>query len=194
MGKLYCLMGKSATGKDTIYKKLLEKAPQLRTITPYTTRPKRSGEQDGIEYYFTDEAGLNKLKEAGKVIECRTYNTVFGPWHFFTVDDGQIDLNDSSYLVIITPEACVKFLDYFGEDNVVPIYITLPDGELLSRALNRENSQETPHYDELCRRFLADLKDFSEENLREAHIDKRFTNWNADETVEEIINYINTIE
>ena len=194
MGKLYCLMGKSATGKDTIYKKLLEKAPQLRTITPYTTRPKRSGEQDGIEYYFTDEAGLNTLKEAGKVIECRTYNTVFGPWHFFTVDDGQIDLNDSSYLVIITPEACVKFLDYFGEDNVVPIYITLPDGELLSRALNRENSQETPHYDELCRRFLADLKDFSEENLREAHIDKRFTNWNADETVEEIINYINTIE
>ncbi len=194
MGKLYCLMGKSATGKDTIYKKLLEKAPQLKTITPYTTRPKRSGEQDGVEYYFTDEARLNKLKEAGKVIECRTYNTVFGPWHFFTVDDGQIDLNDSSYLVIITPEACVKFLDYFGEDNVVPIYITLPDGELLSRALNRENSQETPHYDELCRRFLADLKDFSEENLREAHIDKRFTNWNADETVEEIINYINTIE
>ncbi len=187
-------MGKSATGKDTIYKKLLEKAPQLKTITPYTTRPKRSGEQDGVEYYFADEARLNKLKEAGKVIECRTYNTVFGPWHFFTVDDGQIDLNDSSYLVIITPEACVKFLDYFGEDNVVPIYITLPDGELLSRALNRENSQETPHYDELCRRFLADLKDFSEENLREAHIDKRFTNWNADETVEEIINYINTIE
>jgi len=194
MGKLYCLMGKSATGKDTIYKKLLEKAPQLKTITPYTTRPMRSGERDGVEYYFTDEAGLAKLQGEGKVIECRTYNTVFGPWHFFTVDDGQINLETGSYLVIITPEACIKFLEYFGEENVVPLYITLPDGELLLRALKREKGQETPHYDEMCRRFLADLNDFSEENLQKAHIDKRFTNWNADDTVAEIVDYINTTE
>lgn len=187
MGKIYCLMGKSATGKDTIYKKLLVKAPELKTITTYTTRPMRSGERDGIEYFFTDEAGLNKLKEEGKVIECRTYDTVFGPWHFFTVDDGQIELKDNDYLVIITPEACIEFLRYFGEEKIVPLYITLPDGELLARALNRENSQETPHYDEMCRRYLADLKDFSEDNLKKAHIEKRFTNNDADKTVDEIL-------
>ena len=190
MGKIYCLMGKSATGKDTIYKKLLTKAPYLKTITPYTTRPMRSGERDGVEYYFTDEAGLNKLREEGKVIECRTYDTVFGPWHFFTVDDGQIELQSHDYLVIITPEACIEFLKYFGEDAIVPLYITLPDGELLRRALNREDSQATPHYDEMCRRYLADLKDFSEENLNKAHITKRFVNIDADKTVEEIAEYI----
>lgn len=190
MGKIYCLMGKSATGKDTIYKKLLVKAPELKTITTYTTRPMRSGECDGVEYFFTDEAGLNKLKEEGKVIECRTYDTVFGPWHFFTVDDGQIELKDNDYLIIITPEACIEFLRYFGEEKIVPLYITLPDGELLARALNRENSQETPHYDEMCRRYLADLKDFSEDNLKKAHIEKRFTNNDADETVDEILAYI----
>lgn len=190
MGKIYCLMGKSATGKDTIYKKLLVKAPELKTITTYTTRPMRSGERDGVEYFFTDEAGLNKLKEEGKVIECRTYDTVFGPWHFFTVDDGQIELTDNDYLVIITPEACIEFLRYFGEEKIVPLYITLPDGELLARALKRENSQETPHYDEMCRRYLADLKDFSEDNLKKAHIEKRFTNNDADKTVDEILAYI----
>ena len=190
MGKIYCLMGKSATGKDTIYKKLLVKAPELKTITTYTTRPMRSGERDGVEYFFTGEAGLNKLKEEGKVRECRTYDTVFGPWHFFTVDDGQIELKDNDYLVIITPEACIEFLRYFGEEKVVPLYITLPDGELLARALNRENSQETPHYDEMCRRYLADLKDFSEDNLKKAHIEKRFTNNDADKTVDEILAYI----
>ncbi|MBQ1870844.1 MAG: guanylate kinase [Lachnospiraceae bacterium] len=190
MGKIYCLMGKSATGKDTIYKKLLVKAPELKTITTYTTRPMRSGECDGVEYFFTDEAGLNKLKEEGKVIECRTYDTVFGPWHFFTVDDGQIELTDNDYLVIITPEACIEFLRYFGEEKIVPLYITLPDGELLARALKRENSQETPHYDEMCRRYLADLKDFSEDNLKKAHIEKRFTNNDADKTVDEILAYI----
>lgn len=190
MGKIYCLMGKSATGKDTIYKKLLVKAPELKTITTYTTRPMRSGECDGVEYFFTDEAGLNKLKEEGKVIECRTYDTIFGPWHFFTVDDGQIELKDNDYLIIITPEACIEFLRYFGEEKIVPLYITLPDGELLARALKRENSQETPHYDEMCRRYLADLKDFSEDNLKKAHIEKRFTNNDADKTVDEILAYI----
>lgn len=193
MGKIYCLMGKSATGKDTIYKKLLTKATWLKTITPYTTRPMRSGEREGVEYHFTDEEGLNKLKSEGKVIECRTYNTVFGPWHFFTVDDGQIEIDNNDYLVIITPEACVNFINYFGEDKVVPLYITLPDGELLLRALNRENSQETPHYDEMCRRFLADLNDFSEENLKKAHINKRFVNEDADQTVEEIVKYIESL-
>jgi guanylate kinase len=183
-------MGKSATGKDTIYKKLLVKAPELKTITTYTTRPMRSGERDGVEYFFTDEAGLNKLKEEGKVIECRTYDTIFGPWHFFTVDDGQIKLTDNDYLIIITPEACIEFLRYFGEEKIVPLYITLPDGELLARALSRENSQETPHYDEMCRRYLADLKDFSEDNLKKAHIEKRFTNNDADKTVDEILAYI----
>ena len=190
MGKIYCLMGKSATGKDTIYKKLLVKAPELKTITTYTTRPMRSGECDGVEYFFTDEAGLRHLKEEGKVIECRTYDTIFGPWHFFTVDDGQIELKDNDYLIIITPEACIEFLRYFGEEKIVPLYITLPDGELLARALNRENSQETPHYDEMCRRYLADLKDFSEDNLKKAHIEKRFTNNDADKTVDEILAYI----
>ena len=193
MGKIYCLMGKSATGKDTIYKKLLVKAPNLKTITPYTTRPMRSGERNGVEYYFTDEAGLQQLRDDGKVIECRTYNTVFGPWHFFTVDDGQIELANNDYLVIITPEACVNFLNYFGEDNVVPLYITVPDGELLLRALNRENAQENPHYDEMCRRFLADLNDFSEENLSKAHIEKRFINEDADRTVDEIVTYIESL-
>ena len=48
MGNIYCLMGKSASGKDTIYNRLLamEKL-HLRRVVPYTTRPMRSGETDG---------------------------------------------------------------------------------------------------------------------------------------------------
>ena len=47
MKKLFCVMGKSASGKDTIYKKLLERMPELGTATLYTTRPMRDGETDG---------------------------------------------------------------------------------------------------------------------------------------------------
>lgn len=59
MGKIICLMGKSSSGKDTIYKNLMEdKSLGLRKLIPYTTRPMREGEQEGVEYHFTDEAGL----------------------------------------------------------------------------------------------------------------------------------------
>ena len=68
----------------------------------------------------------------------------------------------------------------------MPIYIEVEDGERLSRALNRERMQESPKYEELCRRFLADAKDFSEEKLNEAGITRRFVNQDLDETEEEI--------
>ena len=56
MGKIICLMGKSCAGKDTIYKRLLaDRELRLKKIVPYTTRPIREGEQEGVEYFYTDE-------------------------------------------------------------------------------------------------------------------------------------------
>ena len=58
MGRIYYLLGKSATGKDTLYKEILKRRPKLRTVTMYTTRPIREGETDGVEYYFSGEEEL----------------------------------------------------------------------------------------------------------------------------------------
>ena len=55
MSQIYYLMGKSSTGKDTIYKELRKRMPQLKNVTIYTTRPRREGEKEGEEYFFTDE-------------------------------------------------------------------------------------------------------------------------------------------
>ena len=86
MGKIICLMGKSSSGKDTIYKNLMEdKSLGLRKLIPYTTRPMREGEQEGVEYHFTDESGLARLQEEDRVIEIRAYDTVYGVWKYFTV-------------------------------------------------------------------------------------------------------------
>ena len=69
MGKIFYLMGKSASGKDTLFKEILERIPELKTVVPYTTRPIRTGEKDGREYFFTTEENLQRLLKAGKVIE-----------------------------------------------------------------------------------------------------------------------------
>ena len=76
MGKIFCMMGKSSCGKDTLYKRILQEGIlPLSSIVPYTTRPIRSGETDGVEYFFTDEQMLLDYERAGKVIEVRSYQT-----------------------------------------------------------------------------------------------------------------------
>ena len=150
----------------------------------------REGETDGREYVFTDEAHVQQLESAGKVIELRAYHTVYGIWKYFTVDDGRIDLSAHSYLYIVTLEGYQKIQRYFGSSRVVPIYIEVEDGERLLRAIARERQQKTPQYEEMCRRFLADAADFSEEKLTEAGITRRFINKDMEGTIREITEYI----
>jgi len=194
MGKIFCVMGKSATGKDTLYQKLLqENTLQLKRIIPYTTRPIREGEVEGREYHFCSEADVEKLEAGGKIVEIRAYDTVYGIWKYFTVNDGNIKLEKENYILIGTLEAYIKIRDYFGAENTVPIYIEVEDGERLLRAISREKEQETPKYEEMCRRFLADARDFSEENLKKAGIEKRFVNLSLNSTLEEVEQYITSM-
>ena len=191
MGKIVCLMGKSSTGKDTIYKELLKrKNIPFQTVVPYTTRPIRAGEPEGVEYHFTDEEGFQALKAQGKIIEDRAYNTCPGLWRYFTVDDGKIAQGETDDLLIGTLEAYQKLRAYFGEEKVLPVYVALDDGVRLQRALDREKRQENPKYEEMCRRFLADSEDFSAEKLSEAGNPQSFYNDNLDECIDAIEAYL----
>lgn len=187
MGKIYYIMGKSSSGKDTIFKAVKNRLPRFKTVALYTTRPAREGEQDGVEYFFVSEDKLGRYVREGKVIELRTYNTVHGAWKYATIDDGQINLAKSDYLMMGTLESYGKIKKYYGEEKIVPIYVEVEDGERLARALLRERQQERPRYAEMCRRFLADAEDFSEKNLREAGITRRYRNNNKLQCIEEII-------
>lgn len=186
MSKIFYLMGKSASGKDSIFKKIKEKMPELKTIVIYTTRPIREGETEGIEYHFVNEEKLQEFQSEGKVIELREYNTVHGIWKYFTVNDGQFDAEDN-YIAIGTLESYKGMRDYLGKEKIVPIYIEVEDGVRLERALAREKAQKEPKYEELCRRFLADSVDFSVDKLEELGITRKYFNTDMDKCVGEII-------
>ena len=65
MGKIYYLMGKSSSGKDTIFRMIMRsKEVSLKTIVPYTTRPIRAGETEGKQYHFVNEEEFKSLKES----------------------------------------------------------------------------------------------------------------------------------
>ena len=195
MGKICYIMGKSSSGKDTIFKRIKERMPEFKTITLYTTRPIRAGETDGVEYHFVDEAKLEELEKRDCVIELRAYHvrvsdTEQGVWKYFTADDGQIDLKMHNYIVIGTLESYEAMCRYFGKNILVPVYVEVEDGLRLQRALERERMQAVPKYSEMCRRFLADQEDFSEKRLAHAGIHRRFANVELGQCLNEIEQYL----
>ncbi|HAV91430.1 MAG TPA: guanylate kinase, partial [Eubacterium sp.] len=118
MTKIYVLIGKSGSGKDSFFEELIaDKDLKLKSIVGYTTRPKRVHESEGVEYHFTDEAGLNKLRNEDMIIEERCYHTVHGDWYYFTAKDEKILENieqNINYIYIGTVESFVKMKEYYG--------------------------------------------------------------------------------
>lgn len=187
-GKIFCFMGKSASGKDTIFKELSKAFPSISEIILYTTRPIRENETNGIQYNFVTEEIFKFMLDNNMVIESRSYNTKHGIWTYFTASSN-IDLNNN-YMIINTLEGYQKISKYFGKENVIPIYIEVEDGTRLERALERERKEKNPKYSELCRRFLADQEDFSESNILQAGIQRKFVNNDLNECITEIKKYI----
>lgn len=187
MGKLFYLIGPSASGKDSLAKALAGRfADTLKPVRMTTTRPLRSGEADGEEYRFVTPEQFSELERSGKVIEFRLYHTIYGPWIYATVDDGHLDLETSSYLVTGTLESYTKTRDYFGADKVVPLYIEVDKGVRLARALARERRQAEPKYAEMCRRFLADEQDFSDEKIAACAFPRVYRNDDFGECLREL--------
>jgi len=194
MNKIFYIMGKSATGKDTIYSKILQKCDWLKPIVLYTTRPMRDNEIDGITYHFCDSKRIEKLAEMGRVIESRTYNTDIGDWTYATVYNFESGVN---YISIGTLQSFIMLKEYFQKNmefKVVPIYLEVSDRTRIERAVNRENNQSNPNYKELCRRFLKGVDDFSPERIEEAGINKIYITEDSEECLIEIMKTINNIE
>ena len=73
---------------------------------------------------------------------------------------------------------------------MLPVMIELDDGVRLQRALDREKAQDHPKYEEMCRRYLADKQDFSEEKLAHSGIERTFYNDSLERCIEEIVAYL----
>ncbi|MBO4396668.1 MAG: guanylate kinase [Eubacterium sp.] len=184
-GKLYIIMGKSASGKDTVYARIRDLHPELFPVIPYTTRPIREGEREGETYHFVTVEKMNEMQENGLVIESRCYHTVRGDWHYFTAADKQLDGNED-HIMITTLAGYEQIRDYFGTEHVVPIYIEVDDVTRISRAIEREKKEDTPCIAEVCRRYLADEEDFSPENLEAAGIWNRVRNDDLNEAIDAV--------
>lgn len=166
--KIIYILGKSGSGKNTIYRLLFGnlsiKIP-LRPITMCTTRPKRYGEKNGVDYFFVSDSDFENDKRNNEIIEYREYNTVHGKWIYYT-KNSLINLKESNYIGIGTPKSFKDLENVYGKKKMVPIYIdTINDYSRLLRCIKREMQNKNQNYKEICRRFLADEEDFSDNIL-----------------------------
>ena len=103
---------------------------------------------------------MDKNKE---LIERRDYNTKYGIWSYAT-SNKNIDLS-TNYITLNTWDGYQKFIDYYGNNVVVPIYFDTDEYIRLQRAISREKLEKEPKYDEVCRRFLADKIDYTKDKI-----------------------------
>jgi guanylate kinase len=78
-GTLYIISAPSGAGKTSLVKKLLETVSGVEISISHTTRPRRTGEQDGVDYYFVEPATFQVLVQEGMFLEhARVFDYDYG--------------------------------------------------------------------------------------------------------------------
>lgn len=173
MDKIFFIMGKSGSGKSKLFSDLGIYFKSFKKILCHTTRDRRYGEVDRVDYYFDSEDTLDKYKENDDIIELRTYHTVSGDKHYYTLENELYDNSFNYGLMVVTPDmleliydnTMKKYPDFEFEYKFIGIYLDVKDNDLLIRSINRESLNVLPRYDEICRRYLADKEVFDRINI-----------------------------
>ena len=181
------LLGKTASGKDTILNRLAENYSYKKLIT-YTTRPMRKGEIQDKTYHFISDEEFLKKKEEGFFLECNEFNTVDGIWRYGSAKEDYLNATDDT-VIILTPSGLSALKVYIARQkadiDIVPIYIYSNNNTIEKRLKKRGDNKE-----EADRRIKADNVDFDGvQNV----VDRIFYNNNTndlDEVVKKIHEYI----
>jgi guanylate kinase len=73
-GNLYIVSAPSGSGKTTLLQHLLRSSKDLKFSVSYTTRQARNGEQEGVDYFFTDRPSFMKMVDSGEFLEWAEFN------------------------------------------------------------------------------------------------------------------------
>ena len=158
MKKIIVLLGASATGKDTVAKHISEKYNMPMAIS-YTTRPMRSNETQGVEYYFISDDEMHEKFKNGEVIEHTSYY-IQSEDVSYTYANVVEEFEKGDYvLTILNPHGLYQFNKSQYKDNLVSIMLNCDDRVRLVRSLNRD---ENVNVNEVLDRFRRDELDFIE--------------------------------
>ena len=156
MKKIYCIIGKSSSGKDTIAKAIFRNS-EIKMMTPCTTRPMRAEESELDPYHFIENNQVD-----AEMIAKTVYKRIDGVFYYGFVNE-ELDKR-YDYLAVTNPSQIHDIYKKYNDSfEIVVIYIETEEEERIIHAIEREESNDK-NYEELCRRIKADAYDFSDNN------------------------------
>ena len=148
---MIALIGKTASGKDSIKKELLKLG--YESVVTTTTRPMRPGEVQDVSYHFIDKSQFRRLNIQGFFAETTSYDTVHGTWYYGTQKK---DLKDNdNKVIILNPDGILSLMRTIDMSDWVVFFIDCPE-EIIKERLNKRGDNP----EEAERRLEADRKDF----------------------------------
>ena len=148
--RIIAICGKSASGKDTLLRQMVQQHPEMREIVSCTTRPPREGEIDGKNYFFLTHDEFAHKAQANEMLEI----SHFRDWYYGTSLDGVSPTTVN--IGVFNPTGIFNLMN----DERVDLFVVLvqaSDKLRLIRSLNRERN---PDVKEIIRRYGTDEADF----------------------------------
>jgi guanylate kinase len=186
LNHIIALCGMSASGKDTI-QKILQQLYGYKPIVSITTRPKRSGETDGVAYYFKTEDEFKKLLNDNQLIEYRIYNTIQEgkptTW-YYGIENNEVNLKKYNHVTVVDLQGLRDIKKQY-DNSIISIYIDSDEESRKLRAIARDLNFEL---DEWNRRLKDDERVFS--NVKH-EVDFIVYNYDFKACLKEIIKKVN---
>lgn len=164
---LIILMGKTASGKDTIQRELADTYGYEQLMSS-TDRPMRPGEEYGVQYNFRTSSELDKMIANGGMLECRAYEVVNKSgntdiWRYGLEKPHDMDIENKKYVTVLPPSAIKSVMENVpANSNVQLYYLNTPDDTRKDRCSKRGDFNEL----EWNRRLITDSKDFSHDIIK----------------------------
>lgn len=154
---LVIITGKMCSGKDTVVKRLINKG--FKKVVTYTTRPKRRGETDGVDYHYISKKDFERKIQDGFFLEYRTSKSVSGEtWYYGSAKEDMMKIQDNQKKVIIlSPSGVDKMIELKRINDILfkIVYLKCTDTTIRERAKFRRDDEQ-----EVEKRIVSEGNDF----------------------------------
>ncbi len=155
-GSLLVISGPSGAGKSTLIKEIMKNIDNVYFSISTTTRPKREGERDGVDYFFVSREEFEREIEAGNFLEWAKvhghyYGTSLKPV-LKAIEEGKLVLFD------IDVQGFESIMKSRLSELVTSVFVTTPTMSELRRRLQRRGTDDEATIQKRLQNAIEEMK------------------------------------